>query len=209
MNLEQFTSIMPNARPQAGIFLPLLNAAMVEFSIDTPARQTAFLATIGHESRQLTAFEEGLNYSAAGLRSTFRKYFTETEAAQYSRQPERIANRVYANRGGNGDETSGDGWRNRGAGAIQLTFEDNHSACGVHFGIPRDKVAAWLRSPVGAIRSAGWFWAINRVNRYADLGDFDGVCDVVNRGRKTPVIGDAIGWAERLAMHQRAVKVLS
>lgn len=209
MTLEQLLKIMPNARSHAGIFLPILNAAMAEFLIDTSARQAAFLATVGHESRQLTAFTEGLNYSAAGLLATFAKYFTPADAMRYERQPERIANRVYANRGGNRDEASGDGWRNRGAGAIQLTFEDNHAACARYFGISRSEIGTWLRTPVGALRSAGWFWMVKNVNRYADQGDFDGVCDVVNRGRKTIVIGDAIGWVDRLAMYRRATTVLT
>jgi len=209
LTLPQLVAIMPNARSQAGIFLPVLNAAMAEFSINTPARQAAFLATVGHESRQLAAFTEGLNYSAAGLLATFAKYFTPAEAMRYERQPERIAHRVSANRGGNRDEASGDGWRNRGAGAFQLTVEDNHVACAKYFGIARSEIGAWLRTPAGALRSAGWFWMVNNVNRYADQGDFDGVCDVVNRGRKTMVIGDAIGWVDRLSMFKRATTVLA
>lgn len=208
MTPDQFNQIMPKARPRAGFFLPALNAAMAEFDISTPARQVAFLATVAHESAQLTALEEGMNYSAEALARTWPATFPGAVAVAYARQPERIANRAYANREGNGNEASGDGWRNRGAGAIHLTFESNHAACGKHFGLRRDQVAAWLRTPEGACRSAGWFWWRNAVNRWADARDFDGVCDVVNRGKKTPVIGDAIGWRERKALYDAIGRVI-
>lgn len=182
---------------------------MAEFSIDTLSRKAAFLATVAHESGQLARFSEGLNYSADALMRTWPLRFPPATAAACARQPERIANRAYANREGNRDEASGDGWRNRGAGAIQLTFENNHAACARHFGIDRDKVAAWLRTAEGALRSAGWFWMANKLNTWADEDDFDGVCDVANRGKETLVIGDAIGWAERLAIYNVAKQVLA
>lgn len=209
MNAAQLLTIMPLARPRFDLFLAPLNAAMVEFDIGTPARQAAFLATVAHESSQLAALEENLNYSADALTRTWPQRFPPATAAAYARQPERIANRAYGGREGNRDEASGDGWRNRGTGLIQLTFENNHAACARHFGIPRADIAAWLRTPDGACRSAGWFWSINRLNAWADMRDFDGVCDVVNRGKKTAAVGDAIGWKERLAPYQVALKVLS
>jgi putative chitinase len=209
MNAAQLLSIMPLARPRVDLFLAPLNAAMVEFDIGTPARQAAFLATVAHESSQLAALEENLNYSADALTRTWPQRFPPATAAAYARHPERIANRAYGGREGNRDEASGDGWRNRGTGLIQLTFENNHAACARHFGIPRADIAAWLRTPDGACRSAGWFWSINRLNAWADVRDFDGVCDVVNRGKKTAAVGDAIGWPERLALYLGALKVLS
>lgn len=209
MNAAQLAMMMPLASNRIDALLGPLNAAMAEFDITTVVRQAAFLATVGHESKQLTKLEESLNYSAEALMRTWPQRFPPAVAAAYARQPERIANHAYANREGNRDEASGDGWRNRGAGAIQLTFENNHAACAKHFGIARAEVAAWLRTPAGALRSAGWFWSANRVNSWADARDFDGVCDVVNRGKKTAVIGDAIGWAERLAMYQNALQVLA
>eukprot|EP01034_Spumella_vulgaris_P033660 gene33660-41528_t len=209
MNAVQLLAIMPLARARADLFLAPLNAAMIEFDISSPARQAAFLATVAHESRQLAALEENLNYSADALARTWPQRFPPATAAAYARQPERIANRAYGGREGNRDEASGDGWRNRGAGAIQLTFENNHAACALHFAVPRGDIAAWLRTPVGACRSAGWFWSTNRINAWADQGDFDGVCDVVNRGKKTANIGDAIGWKDRLALYQLALEVLS
>lgn len=209
MNIEQLVSIMPTARPRAGLFLPHLVAAMTEFGITALNDRAAYLATVGHESAELANLEESLNYSADRLRVVWPSRFPPAKAAAYARQPERIANCVYADRGGNGGESSGDGWRYRGAGAIQLTFYDNQAACARHFGIPIAQIGDWLRTPEGACRSAGWFWRSNKVSAYANAGDFDGVCDVVNRGKKTAAMGDAVGWAERLAMYKIALRVLA
>lgn len=208
MTLDQLYIIMPKARSKAGFFVPSLNRAMDEFGIASRLNQAAFLATVAHESLQLTALEENLNYSADALTRIWPRLFPPAIAKEYARLPARIANRAYAGREGNRDEASGDGWRNRGAGAIGLTFENNHAACGRYFGVPRDQVATWLRTPEGACRSAGWFWKRNGVGAFADTGDFDGVCDVVNRGRKTEKVGDAIGWSDRLAQYNTALEVL-
>lgn len=209
MNLAQLTSIMPNARAQAGIFLPALVAAMAEFNIDTRQRQADFIATVGQETGQLTALEENFNYGAPGLLATWPSRFTAALADKFAHQPERIANLIYAGRSGNRDEASGDGWAFRGAGSIMLTFRDNHNACAKYFGIPLPKLGAWLRTPEGACRSAGWFWSVNRINGWSDRGDFDGVCDVVNIGRKTEKVGDAIGYTARLALRTAAMRVLA
>lgn len=204
----QLVAIMPKTSTRAAALVDALNATMAEFSITTPARAAAFFATLAHESAQLTQFDENLNYSSEGLLKNFGKYFTPAQATQYARQPQRIANHVYANRMGNGDEASGDGWLRRGAGGIQLTGTDNQRACARYFGIDMSAIGDWLRTPVGAIRSAGWFWMNNNINRYADVGDFDGVCDMVNRGKKTGAIGDSIGWVDRLAFFNTTKKVL-
>lgn len=208
MTPEQFARIMPKARAKAGFFVPALNGAMAEFGIVERFDQAAFLATVAHESSELTVLEENLNYSAEALTKIWPRHFPPAVAKEYARLPSRIANRAYANRDGNGDEASGDGWRNRGAGAIGLTFENNHAACGRYFGVPRAQVGAWLRTADGACRSAGWFWKTNGISLYAAAGDFDGVCDVVNRGRKTMKEGDAIGWVDRLARFNLVMEVL-
>lgn len=205
----QLQAIMPNAGSRAARFLGFLNETMHEFGIESKARMAAFLATVGHESGQLSTLEENLNYSADALMRTWPAHFTLDLSTQYARQPEKIANRAYASRGGNGDEASGDGWRYRGAGLIQLTFKDNQGACADHFCIPKADIGNWLRTPEGASRSAGWFWFANKIDRYADIGDFDGVCDTVNRGKKTIAIGDSIGWQDRLAMFERARAALA
>lgn len=209
MTENQLLAIMPLAKARLNA-LPSLNAAMAEFKINTVARQAAFLGTIGAETGQLSSFSEGLSYSAERLMAVWPTRFTTfSQAQRYARNPEALANYVYANRGGNGDEASGDGWRFRGAGAIQLTFRANHAACARAFGIPVDQMGDWLRTVPGAFRSAGWFWRTNNVNTWADAGDFDGVCDVVNIGRKTNRVGDAIGYDARLAMRNASLKVLA
>ncbi|WP_199271813.1 glycoside hydrolase family 19 protein [Pseudoduganella flava] len=208
MTPAQLMAVMPAAGAQARLFAPLLASAMARYGIDTVLRRAAFLATVAHESSQLSRFDENLNYGAAALTRTWPRRFPPAVARTYARQPERIANRAYALREGNGDEASGDGWRYRGAGAIQLTFANNHAACARHVGIGLDAVGAWLRTPEGACRSAGWYWAMRGLNALADAGDFDGVCDVVNLGRKTPAVGDAAGWPERRGLYLRALAVL-
>lgn len=118
---QQLLQVLPKARPVAGIFLPALNRAMLRWKIDSRLRLAAFLAQIGHESGQLRALVENLNYSAEALVRTWPSRFTAQTAQAYAWQPEKIANRVYGGRMGNGPESSGDGWRYRGRGLIQLS----------------------------------------------------------------------------------------
>lgn len=197
LTLDQLQALAPKAGVK---FLPHLIAAMKRFNITTLADRQMFLAIILQESGGLTLLEEGMNYSAERLRQVWPKRFTAEQAAKYARKPEAIANYVYAGRGGNGDEQSGDGWRYRGAGAIQLTFKANQQACAKYFGKQMAEMYAWLRSPEGACMSAAWYWWNRGVSDFAHVGDFDGVCDVVNLGRKTTAYGDAEGFAARLAM---------
>ena len=201
ITLEQLIAIMPNAQKFAEIYLDALNATMDEFDINTPARQASFLSQVGQESGQLANVVENLNYGAPGLLATFPSHFSEAEAADYARQPERIANRAYANRGGNGDEASGDGWRYRGAGLIQLTMKTNQSNCAAHFGIAEEAIGDWLRSTEGAARSAGWFWFSKGLNDLADAGDQTAVTRSVNGGEN--------GLAGRQAMFASAETALA
>lgn len=209
MNLAQLTRIMPASPHAATRYVDWLNKAMEEFEINTLERRAYWLANVGHESGYLGAVEENLNYGAAGLVATWPSRFDAKTAAAYSRQPERIANRVYANRMGNRDESSGDGWRYRGAGLIQLTGADNHRAAAQHFKIPFEQISDWLKTPEGACRSAGWFVWENGLRTYADRKDFDGYCDFINRGRKTAAIGDSIGYADRVKLRDAALRVLA
>jgi len=190
---------MPLAGPRAALFLDHLNDALKLAEITSRRRLCMFLATIGHESGDLRTVEENLNYGAEGLMRTWPRRFDNKRALEYARNPEKIANSVYALRGGNGDEKSGDGWRYRGAGLIQLTFKANQMACATYFNKRPDEIGAWLRTAQGACLSAAWFWKTRGCNDYADHDDFDGVCDVVNIGRKTTAQGDAIGFISRLA----------
>lgn len=210
ITLAQLKRAMPHARQRAAIYLEPLNDAMFEFGIVSERRIEFFLANVAHESGDLSRVEENLNYSAVGLVQTFRKYFPTLESTVgYARKPIKIANRVYANRMGNGDEASGMGWLHRGAGLIQLTGHDNQKECADYFGIPVAQIGDWLRTPVGASRSAAWFWQTRGCNQLADKNDFDGVCDVINIGRKTAKEGDSIGYRDRLAHLKEAEEAIA
>lgn len=164
-------------------FYPL-NDAMAEFEVDTPLRVAAFLAQAFHESQGFTRMRENLNYSEQGLLTTFPKYFTPEQAKAYARQPERIANRVYASRMGNGPEDSGDGWRYRGVGLFQLTGANNLRACSTAlFGDDRAlRDPDVLEQPVNACRAAAWFWSVNKLNQLADQEDMKGITKKINGG---------------------------
>src|SRR3979490_363444 len=127
---QQLLQILPNARPVAGFFVPALNTAMNRFAIVTPARISAFIAQCGHESAQLTQLVENLNYGAQALQSTWPTRFPAALAARVARKPEQIANIAYASRMGNGPAASGDGWKYRGRGLIQITGKDGYQNCG-------------------------------------------------------------------------------
>lgn len=159
-----------------------LNAACDKYEITTANRIAGFLSQVGHESNGFQAVVENLNYSAAALLSVFGKYFTPDLANAYQRQPERIANRVYANRMGNGDETSGDGWRYRGQGPMQLTGKDNMAAFSAASGIDCVNHPELLQQPDAGAMSAGWFWGTRHLNGLADVGDVVGMTKRVNGG---------------------------
>lgn len=204
ITLKQLQAIFPKSSIESAL-IDSLNQTFEKFQINTPLRQAAFLAQCGHESNGFTDFTENLNYSASGLLATFPKYFNEEQSRLYARQPEKIANRVYANRMGNGNEQSGDGWRNRGRGAIQVTFHDNYAKCMAELGVTDPDKLAELPY---AILSAGWFWQVNNIKAYADKGDIDGVSDAVSIGHKTQKYGDAIGFAARQVLYLKARQVL-
>ena len=164
-------------------YLPWLNMAMVRYEIDSTVRQAMFLSQIAHESGNFRFVEENLNYSVNGLRSVFGKYFANDEiATQYARRPERIANRVYANRMGNGNEDSGDGWKYRGRGLIQLTGKNNYLTYAMQANNDSLIDPQIVIEPEYATDSAGWFWATNGLNRLADKGDVKRVTRRVNGG---------------------------
>lgn len=137
----------------------------------SPNRAAHFFAQTAHESGGFKAFSENLNYSAKGLRGTFGKYFpTDLSAQMYARQPERIANRVYANRMGNGPESSGDGWKYRGRGALQLTGKDNYQAFADYIGRPDLMKNPDLVSGELCFESALWFFDKNKLWSICDKG---------------------------------------
>jgi len=155
-----------------------------EYDINTPLRISHFLAQVTHESNDFKVLKENLNYSQSGLLSVFRKYFTPEQALAYARKPEKIANRVYANRLGNGDEASGDGYRYRGRGAIQITGRNNYLACSRYlFNEPILLTEPeMLQEPKYAILSACWYWSVNGLNRIADIDNIQLLTRAVNGG---------------------------
>ncbi|TAN57611.1 MAG: glycoside hydrolase family 19 protein [Magnetospirillum sp.] len=177
-----------------------LAEACAEWGIDTPLRLAAFLAQIAHESGQFRSLAENLNYSAEALLRVFPRHFDAGRAAAYARQPERIAARVYANRMGNGDEASGDGWRYCGRGLIQVTGKTNYAACGAALGLDLIAQPELLEHPGPAARSAGWFWHRNALNRPADARDIETITRRTN--------GGLTGLEDRKAHYARACAAL-
>lgn len=194
--LDQLKSIMPKAGSAAEKFLQPLNDAMARFAINTPAREAAFLAQLAHESGQLKTLVENLNYGAPGLIAIFSRYFTPDLAKSYERQPAKIANRVYANRIGNGNEASGDGWRYRGRGPIQLTGRANYRACGTAIGVDIEANPDLVQEPVAGALAAAWFWSVNKLNALADANTAKS-CEAISA--KVNGKHPAHGLSERLA----------
>jgi putative chitinase len=189
-------------------WLAPIEDACERFEINTPMRAAAFLAQIGHESAGLSALVEDLSYSAAGLLSTFPGHFTEAEAQQYARQPERIANRVYAGRNGNGDEASGDGWLYRGRACLQITGRGNYEPCATGIELGLIAHPELLEQPTDAALASGWWWANRGLNALADAGQFLQISKVINLGSATAK-GTPNGYPHRLALYGAAKKALS
>ncbi len=167
------------------------------YQINTPDRMHIFLAQTLFESNYFTEIKENLNYSENGLLATFPTHFTSAEAAAYARQPEKIANRVYANRMGNGDEASGDGWRYRGRGLIQLTGKENYQDFANATGMNLADMPPYLETPEGACMSAGWYWSTHGLNALADGDEFTEITLRINGGYN--------GLAVRKALWTRVV----
>lgn len=182
-------------------FVEPLNKACEEFEINTPQRIAMFLAQVGHESGGLSVFAENLNYSGDRLKQIFPKYFKTVNPAEYAKNPQKIANRVYASRMGNGDEASGDGYRFCGRGAIQLTGRTNYTKCGEDLEVDLINNPEWLEEPEGAIRSAAWFWDSRDLNEWADKGDVVTVTKKIN--------GGTIGLEDRKELYEEALEIFA
>jgi putative chitinase len=185
VTLDLLTHMCPQTKSSIleGYIEPLNTVAEYYDMNVNPTRLAGFLAQTAHESGGFTAIKENLNYSAKGLRGTFGKYFPNDEIAnQYAKKPERIANRVYANRMSNGDEASGDGYRFCGRGLIQLTGRANYTKFAQDLSMSLEDTIAYLETPNGATASAGWFWDNNKLNQYCDSGDFVTLTKRINGG---------------------------
>jgi len=178
-----------------------LEQALPDYDINTPERVAAFMAQTAHESGEYRAIKENLNYRAASLRKVFPKYFpTDELAAAYAQKPEKIANRVYANRMGNGPEESGDGYRYCGRGLIQLTGKSNYQAFADSIEITPEEVSEFLATFEGAVQSACWFWEVNNLNQWADKGDIVTLTKRIN--------GGTIGLEDRIKHYNHVLHVL-
>jgi putative chitinase len=171
------------------------------YEINTPERVAAFIAQCAHESGNFRFLKENLNYKAESLNKTFKKYFPTLEEAQpYAKNPQKIANKVYANRMGNGDEASGDGFRYLGRGLIQLTGKNNYTLFAASIDTPLEEIPEYLQTFEGAVQSACWFWEQNNLNQWADKKDILTLTKRIN--------GGTIGLEDRIKHFNHALHVL-
>jgi putative chitinase len=179
----------------------VLDQLLPDYDINTPLRVAHFIAQCAHESGNFVFIKENLNYRADSLMKTFKRYFPTLDLAQqYEKKPEKIANRVYANRMGNSDEASGDGWRYCGRGLIQLTGKDNYTFFAGSLGISVEDASEYLATFEGAAQSACWYWEQNNLNRFADANDVRGLTRAIN--------GGYIGLEDRQKHTEHALHVL-
>jgi putative chitinase len=202
ITVDQLRQIIPN-NPYVDHWCEALNKILPDYEIDTPQRVAAFLAQCAHESGGFTALHENLNYRAVTLRKVFPKYFPDDATAEhYAGLPDKqaaIASRVYANRMGNGDEASGDGFRYCGRGLIQLTGKQNYTKFAESIDTPVEEIPEFLQTFEGAIQSACWFWETNNLNQYADNNDILTMTKRIN--------GGTIGLADRTNHYHHALEV--
>jgi len=209
ITLAQFKKFAPHTKYAQQWYNTLFDAQeefggkslLQEYDITSPQRIAAFLAQCGHESGGFVFVSENLNYSASGLMRVFPKYFPTMELAkQYERNPKKIASRVYANRMGNGDEASQEGYLYRGRGILQLTGKDNYFWFAASLEITPQEATEYLETFEGAAQSACWFWSENKLNRFVDKNDFKGLTRAIN--------GGYIGLADREHHYEIALAML-
>jgi len=203
LTLSQLKQLLPK-NPYVEHWHHALEQLFPDYDINTPKRMAAFIAQCSHESGGFMVLKENLNYKPASLRKLFSKYFpTDELAQQYCSKPnkqEAIANRIYANRMGNGDESSGDGYRFCGRGLIQLTGRSNYQSFADSLEMNINDVPEYLATFEGAAQSACWFWETNGLNKYADAGDILGLTKRIN--------GGTIGLEDRKKHYEHALHVL-
>ena len=173
-----------------------------KYEINTPNRIAGFFAQCGHESMNFTVLSENLNYRAETLEKLFSKYFSKAgrNAADYAKQPEKIANVIYANRMGNGDTASGEGFKFRGRGIVQLTGKDNYSAFALSIKMTLPDVIEYVQTKKGALESACWYWNSRNINAACDANDLLLMTKRVN--------GGTIGLEDRRKHYEQALAVL-
>lgn len=200
LTLDQLKQIIPKNKYQQHWF-DVLTQLLPDYDINTPQRIAAFLAQCAHESGDFVFIKENLNYRAATLLKVFPKYFPDLAlASQYAGKPERIANKVYANRMGNGSEESGDGYRYCGRGLIQVTGHDNYMWFADSIQVTPEEASEYMETFEGAAQSACWFWETANLNTLADRGDIKAMTKTIN--------GGYIGLEDRISHYEHALHVL-
>jgi putative chitinase len=196
ITLQQLKDLFPYTNENTlSQYIEGINKTIDDYLINNPAM---FLAQIGVESNGLRVMEENLNYSASRLRVVFPRYFHNRDANDYDRNPEKIANLIYSNRMGNGSEESGDGYKFRGRGALQITGKYNYEKFAQSVNMSVDDVIDYITTPEGAVMSAGWFWKANNINRISN--------DIVLTSRR--INGGDNGLRARIGMYERARKII-
>ena len=197
---EQLKQLLPK-NPYIDQWHHALSQLLPDYEINTPQRIAAFIAQCAHESGNFIFLSENLNYKAESLVKIFSKYFKDIETAkQYEKQPAKIANKIYADRMGNGNEASGDGFKYRGRGLIQLTGKTNYTWFAASLEITPEEAAEYTQTFEGAAQSACWFWETNKLNQWADKGDIEKMTKIIN--------GGTIGLEDRKKHYAHALHVL-
>jgi putative chitinase len=196
---KQLAELIPK-NPYVEHWHHAMEQCLPDYDINTPRRIAAFVAQCAHESGGFRFLTENLNYRAESLVKTWPRYFNAGNAGSYARNPQRIANRAYANRMGNGDEASGDGWRFCGRGLIQLTGRSNYQAFADSIETDINDIPDYLATFEGAVQSACWFWETNNLNKWADLGDIVTLTKRIN--------GGTLGLDDRMKHYTHALHVL-
>jgi putative chitinase len=197
---QQLAQLIPG-NPYVAQWYSALNMILPDYGIDTVPRVAAFVAQCAHESANFKFLKENLNYKAESLMRVWPSRFPNMDVArQYAMQPEKIANKVYSDRMGNGPESSGDGWRYAGKGLIQLTGRDNYTRFAESIETPVEEIPDYLGTFEGAVQSACWFWEVNNLNQWADAGDILTLTKRIN--------GGVIGLEDRKKHYAHALHVL-
>ena len=197
---EQLRQIFPR-NPYIDHWHHAFEQALPDYDINTTPRVAAFLAQCGHESGDLAFLQENLNYKAESLCKVWPRYFPNMEIANaYAHNPQKIANRAYGGRMGNGPEESGDGWAHCGRGLIQLTGRTNYQAFADSIETPIEDIPHYLATFEGAVQSACWFWENNNLNKWADAGDMVKMTKIIN--------GGTLGMDDRIARYNKITHIL-
>lgn len=197
---KKFIKILPTNK-NVLTWYDSLTKILPDYEIDTPKRIAAFLTQTAHESQDYTRLSENLNYSAKRLMEVWPRRFSNMSIAkQYERNPEKLGNFTYANRMGNGPLESGDGYRFRGRGLIQLTGRNSYTAFSQHLDLTLDETIDYLETFDGAVHSACWFWQVNSLNTYSDKGDI--------RNQTIRINGGTNGLDDRINRYHKYLRIL-